>query len=367
MNEVLHVKHFHCIPPPYGGVSVYVKRLSLALTRQGFFSGAYYAHKIEGIPEAFLSLFDRYPKHIRSFFVLLCLPRLLKSVKNYKLIHSHASLNSSFAVWIIHRLLGVPVVYTVHNQMIEREFGGLNRLDKWCIKSLAVDNQVQFIAVSQEGRRKMLNSGIVFRNDIKVIPAYIKPVEVGEPEDYLPYSLIRFIENKPFILFYAQSIQFCDGTEIYGTCTMIDAFIQLRNKGLDINLVFCIAVPNDIMKLKELKRLIYMNGLDDYVYWQEGAVSEMWPLIKKASLYVRPTSTDGDSILIREVLFFGVPVLASDVCVRPKQCETYHFSNVSELVSKASSLLESKPIVSNDFVDYYNDICKVYSSLIDLS
>ena len=366
MSQTLFVKHFHCIPPPYGGVSVYAKRLSLALTKNGFPSGAYYAHYLEGVPEQYQYLYDKYPKHIRSVFVLFGLLRLLKSVKKYKLIHSHASLNSSFAIWIIHKLLNLPIVYTVHNQMIEREYSSLGKIDKWCVKSLASDKSVQFIAVSQEGRKKLLNYGFVFKNGIKVIPAYIKPVEIGNKKDYLSNDLINFIEKKPYILFYAQGISFCDGKEIYGTESMINAFIKLRNRGTNVFLVFCIAEPNDVGKIAKLKRLIHDNSLGDYVYWQEGPIAEMWPLIKGAKLYLRPTSTDGDSILIREVLSFGIPVLASDVCVRPQFCETYQYGNISDLVDKADRILKSPKTISSAYNDYYEDICRVYSSLIDL-
>lgn len=366
MKREFYVKHFHCIPPPYGGVSVYVKRLSLALTKNGFPSGAYFAHTLEGIPESSQYLFDRFPKHIRSLFVFMEIPSLLRTAKRYRLIHSHASLSSSFAIWVIHKILNLPIVYTIHSQMIEREFSALNTFDKWFLRSLAADKRVQFITVSQAGRRKLIDYGIKFGNEIKVIPAYIKPVEIGSSKDYLSEDLISFIEEKAFILFYAQSIGFCDGKEIYGTASMIDAFIQLRNNGLDVSLVFCIAEPNNVEWLENLKRIIHERDLDEHVYWQEGAITEMWPLIKKARLYVRPSSTDGDSILIREVLSFGIPVLASDVCDRPSLCETYHYDNISELVEKASVLFRSGLSIPFDINDYYSDICGVYCSLIDM-
>ena len=366
MKKDLYIKHFHCIPPSYGGVSVYVKRLSLALTKNGLPSGAYYSHKIEGILEECHYLYDRYPKHIRSFYVLLDVFRLLKTVRRYKLIHSHASLNSSFAIWLIHKLCGLPVVYTIHNQMIEQEIKSLNILDKFCVKSLAGDDGVQFVAVNKEGREILLNSSLSFKNEIKIIPAYIKPVEIGDANDYLDEDLIRFIENKPFILFYAQSIRFCEGNEVYGTSTIIEAFVELKRRNPDVSLVFCIAEPNDPKHLENLRTVVKDNGLNDCVYWQEGAISEMWPLIKKSKLYVRPTSTDGDSILIREVLSFGIPVLASDVCVRPQMCETYHYGNTADLVNKIEALLKSDVKNLPDVKEFYGDICSVYSSLIEL-
>lgn len=365
MKKQLYVKHFHCIPPSYGGVSVYVKRLSLALTKNGKPSGAYFSHKLEGVPEECRYLYDRYPKHIRSYLVLFELYRLLKSVKGYKLIHSHSSLNSSFAIWLIHKLYKLPIVYTVHNQMIEQELSVLNKLDRWCVKSLARDKKVKFVTVNQEGRDRLIKSGFEFKNSISIIPAYIKPVEIGEEKDYLKADLINFINEKPFILYYAQSIRYCEGKEVYGTEAMIDSFIDLKKVNSDISLVFCIAEPNDPKQMFMLKKRINDNGLNEHVYWQEGAISEMWPLIKKAKLYVRPTSTDGDSILIREVMSFGIPVLASDVCIRPQMCKTYHYGNTKELAVKIEDMLLSESVTSSSFDDFYGDICAIYNSLTD--
>ena len=46
-------------------------------------------------------------------------------------------------------------------------------------------------------------------------------------------------------------------------------------------------------------------------------------LISKSTLFLRPTSKDGDSILVRDALDAGVRVIASDVCPRPAGVEVY--------------------------------------------
>ena len=42
MGNTYFVKMFASIPPTYGGLSVYVKRLTLALNKAGYPSGAFY-------------------------------------------------------------------------------------------------------------------------------------------------------------------------------------------------------------------------------------------------------------------------------------------------------------------------------------
>jgi glycogen(starch) synthase len=40
-------------------------------------------------------------------------------------------------------------------------------------------------------------------------------------------------------------------------------------------------------------------------------------VIKRSSVFLRPTTSDGDSISLREALHFNVPVVASDAAPRP--------------------------------------------------
>ncbi len=45
---------------------------------------------------------------------------------------------------------------------------------------------------------------------------------------------------------------------------------------------------------------------------------ELWPLLKAATVLLRPTTTDCDAVSIREALQFGRPVVASDGVARPE-------------------------------------------------
>lgn len=371
-KKCYYVKHFHTIPPSYGGVSVYVKRLSLALIRKGLLSGAFYRKELVGIPQEYSRLFSVFPKHTRSFYVIPELPYLICQFRKYEIIHSHSTLNTSFAIWFLHKVLKKPVVYTLHNQMIDQELSLLNAFDLYCVRSLAKDSSVQFVSVSEESKQKLEGTGIFFKNKIKVIPAYIAPVEVGRKEDYLSAGLISFIENRKYILFYVQSFVIYNGVDVYGTNTMIDAFVELHKKNIPISLVFCLSNSNNDEMLNSLKKRISHAGLNNYVYWQIGGVSEMWPIIKGAQLYLRPTSTDGDSVLLREVLGLGVPCLASDVAIRPNGCYTYRYEDNDSLVNKTIEILKKQNESSihtkggnTSTIDYLEDVLIVYKSLLD--
>ena len=368
IKKTYAVKLFACIPPPlYGGVTVHAKRLALDLCKHGYPSGAFYSHELIGVPPQYNYLFDKMLTHAHSFFVLPEFPYLYKVCKPYQLIHSHLSLKTIFCMWLIHKLQKKPLVITIHNEMIEKEFNGLNLVDRYCISSLFRDKSVQIICVNNKAKQLLEERFVSIANNIKVIPAYIKPVELGKALDYLSYSLVHFIETHPrYIVYYAESFVYNNGSEIYGTRACVDAFITVHTVYPDLSLVFCMPNVNDEVKLKQLKEIIADNHLEQFVYWQTSAISEMWPLLKTAAVYLRTTSTDGDSVLLREALGMGVPCLASDVVKRPEGCETYKFGNSVDLASHLKAIITSTYRPSTSDKDHFKDILEVYSSFIDL-
>lgn len=366
MNKEYVVKLFACIPPPlYGGVTVYSKRLALNLCKHGYPSGAFYTNDLVGVPQEFSYLFDRMLKHAHSIYVLPELLELYRICKPYKLIHTHLSLRTILCMWIIHKVQRKPLVITIHNEMIEKELSGLNALDRFCVKSLFRDKTVQIICVSNKAKELLEEKFCTIANNIKVIPAYIKPVEIGEVSDYLSDTLIRFIDSHPrYIVYYAESFAYNNGIEIYGTKDCIEAFVNIKKIYPDLSLVFCMPNVNDENKLNQLKAVIANNHIEQSVYWQIGAITEMWPLLKKAVAYLRTTSTDGDSVLLREALGLGVPCLASDANKRPEGCAVYKYGDSSDLIMQLKSIISSANRPSPSNKDYFKDVLDVYLSLI---
>jgi glycosyltransferase involved in cell wall biosynthesis len=67
----------------------------------------------------------------------------------------------------------------------------------------------------------------------------------------------------------------------------------------------------------------------------------MWPVIKRASVFLRPTTSDGDSISLREALHFNVPVVASDAAPRPAGSILFASRDQAEFNSAISTALQS--------------------------
>ena len=95
--------------------------------------------------------------------------------------------------------------------------------------------------------------------------------------------------------------------------------------------------------LNECKEIIKQNGIEDNIYILSGQ-KQMWPIIKISNLFIRPTYIDGDPISIKEALYFGVKVIASDCCPRDKRVVLFKNRDIDSLVN----------IVLNELLNNHN-------------
>lgn len=66
-------------------------------------------------------------------------------------------------------------------------------------------------------------------------------------------------------------------------------------------------------------------------------------LIKKADILLRTTKFDGDAIAVREALFLGTPVIATDNGMRPEGVELMPVGDAAALVEKIVRIAETLP------------------------
>ena len=81
-------------------------------------------------------------------------------------------------------------------------------------------------------------------------------------------------------------------------------------------------------------------------------------------MYVRPTSTDGDSLAIREAIEAGAHVVATDVVRRPDECIIYPHGDVVAASSKILNVLNEKRIHSPKDLSQYGRMKDLYKELL---
>ena len=357
------------IPPPYGGVSVYVKRLTEQLNRDGYVTRAY---KMIVNDEIVNSGF--YDDHVR-FGIINFIPRYLlfvKETKSCQIVHSHCSLEISIYLWAISFFQKKQVIVTVHNSMVINSYFNVLRVwDRFFLKLLVKQN-VKWIAVSQQAKDEMEKLPLKF-GLIDVIPAYLPPLSVANISDYLSDSLLTYIKSYEHIItFYAHSFMYNQGIDVYGLADALMMFKLLleseaKPKG-SIGFVFCISNADNEQEYSKIMKLASDYKIHSDIYWQIGPIAEMSTLWQLTDVYVRPTSTDGDSVAVREAIDCGVNVVASDVAPRPSEVFVYDYSDISEFTEKVCAALKNKSnkknIDQNKNKPFYDKVVSIYEEIL---
>jgi glycosyltransferase involved in cell wall biosynthesis len=99
--------------------------------------------------------------------------------------------------------------------------------------------------------------------------------------------------------------------------------------------VFFLATIGDQMYYQRI-----IDGLDEHIYMLTGDYP-LWPIFKYADCFIRPTYNENFGISVAEALYCQVPVVASNVCMRPRGTILYQAANLPDLVSKTTQILQN--------------------------
>lgn len=362
-ESIYDIKELGFIPPKYGGVSVSIERLINKLTDDGFLVGGFYTSDNQDLKIKQSALFDLELNMSTKKF-LLRFPKCIKILMPYKILHSHYSLENMIYIWCFLIFLHKKVVITVHNSMVHRFYQDCDTINRFFLRRVANHPDVTWIAVSEQAKEEMLELPINFKNEIHVIPAYIPDESVQRYP--LPKSLQDYINrHDKNIVFYGHSFMLHEGRDVYGFGDALKLYAEiLKSDGSSIGLVLCLSDDKEKDKIEELHKKAVTLNIENQIYWQIGALDGMNTLWTEADVYIRPTSTDGDSLAVREALDMGIQVVASDVCHRPKRTIVYKSGDMLDFCNKVKSALSAQRMpVALDFSNYQK-IKEIYEQLL---
>lgn len=304
-------------PPPLGGVSVYIYRLSKSLDSSQVFDVSKKGFK----------------KYI-DLFTVLC------STK-FRAVNIHSFSTTIFFVLMITRLFkNFDLIVTSHNPRLFEESSKFKaliyRVFFHCIDVLVVVNK--HILDDYKNRNLHIPKSIIIEH------AFLPP-PLDEEDKILatyPESFYDFIKSKTQIVTAnASRISLYKNTDLYGLDICIELTAKLKN--VYPNLGFIFALANEKVNTEYIDKMrlrIKELNLEENFYFLTGQ-KELWPIFKKASLMIRPTNTDGYSISIAEALYFGCPAIASDVCDRPAGTILFKNRNLDDLYDKTKGVLDA--------------------------
>lgn len=330
-------------PVAVGGVAVHIKRLSILLKKD---------FDITYIDEG-RTRFDGY-FNLRS----LNLARYIKMVKNADVVYinSGSPILRAFNILMCKILLHKNTVVTIHHD-IGRE--------KWLIFTKFLTQKCNHLIVVNEETYNVFN-GVV--NNLHLMPAFIPPVLVEEEK--LPLQVeewlknIRVVGNSIIMVSNAGNLAIHEGFDLYGLDLCINAIKRLKENGYDnFFLIFVIAeIDSHQQLMREYEREISDNNLSNNILiWNSGL--SFVKLIEKADIVLRATNTDGDALTVREALFYGKKVIASDVVKRPEGVLLFKNRDAKDLVRV---ILNAKDAVSKDDKDIEANLSSYRQKYMDI-
>jgi glycosyltransferase involved in cell wall biosynthesis len=329
-------------PPPIGGISMYCRRLveSLHLIDDNV-SMLNFAHSKTNI---------EYVRDVRyPIFEFLKLPFVSR-----KIIHVQLR-NVYFLVLLYMFGWRHSIVITLHN----RKMLLLKGWQKYII-NLFLKRTKHIIYNDDKFTEELLSMYSIDSSKISILPTYMSPSE--EERKGLASDIENFINvHKYTISTNASVIVRNSWGDVYGLDQLIDLMNRLVNeRKMDVGIVFLLAQIGDKSYYEDCCKTIEKLHLQDNFLIIVGSKVNGFEVWEKTDLFIRATMSDMEGISVKESLQFGTPVIASDVCSRPKEAVLYRAGDVNDLYNKSINMLESKYRVS-----YFNDV-EVPSSIYNI-
>lgn len=324
---------FGVLPPPIGGVSIHIERLLKSPANKDF---SFYLFDIK----KFTFYKNRVPN--RKYKALYY---FLKS----NLVHIHTSNNTKLLIAIFCKVFFKKVIYTHHNSVVTNHFI-FKLMLRTCDHTILVnDKHISFALLSN------------FHEKISVIPAFIPPSSIPPLPKWLIEKL-RHYEN--IVSTNCFRLNYIDDKEVYGFDLIIEAFKKLSLNEEIKNTIFILLDPSGTYKTTINKQIKdkYINS-NELIYIENINIS-FSALLRHSSASIRATRTDGDSLSVRESLYYGVPVIASNVVNRPEGAVLFENNDKDSLALNIKDVLINntmhKKITKHDFID---DITSIYTAL----
>ena len=332
------------LPKPKGGVSIHIARLG-KLVGDKF--------EIQFIDESFIIKNEYFNIRSKNLF------RYFRMLWNTDIIHIHSGLTLLRVCHLIAGglLPGKKIIVTLHAFEPRSTFEEL-------LNKIFLRIADKIIVVSSEIHSRISLRSIVMK------PAFLPPESANEPA--LPVIITNWIanvrHNGEFLIgANAFRIDFHNGNDLYG----IDMCIKLmktivHDHNIPVSLIFVVAsLSKSEQSFNRYQQQIRDWHLENNILLTSEDTSFV-RLIDELDLVVRPTCTDGDALTIREALYLGKPVIASDVVSRPENTLLFKNRDTDDFRDKVLSVIIGKnhlTSIQESAESYHEFYLNLYSQL----
>jgi hypothetical protein len=312
------------IPPPIGGLTIHVSRLLNKLKNETEFDVFFYDLAIES-----------------------ALKLLFQTLK-YNKIHLHTSSPIfRFLIGLYCKLTFTKCIITFHGDLGRYKKEILNKIDLLTIRI------AEYPIVLNT---KSYSIACEINTNTKLISSFIAPID---EEEYLCNEYRNEISNvkkSTDMLFCTNAYNLTydkDGVEIYGIYEIISCFLKKTNLGL----VF--SDPSGAYKKKFKDRGIRLT--ENILHIVEP--HSFYEVLKSSDASIRNTTTDGDSLSVKESLFLKKTTLCTDVVSRPEQTILYKRGELQAAVDRTCINMSNLHLKETLVEDGSTKIIELYKNI----
>jgi hypothetical protein len=283
------------LPPPLGGVSVYCKRRISQALQAG----------------VICELFDT---KLKLSLIRLIVRSHLLALSNQQ-FEIEVNTSNPIAIRALH-YFGLSRFCTFIDHNGSRRFK--SKLETSLLRKFATDCRRVRI-VNQDLFETYRRIGLNDFANFEVFSPYIPPTE-GEVRDareqyaFAYRGLVDEVSSRTIVLTSAWKVSHPD---VYGLLDCIDIYSKLAPNFRHVKFVLMVGEYAKSEFADEVRLRVESLALKQpNVICINGGVPQ-WPLLPNVVVFLRLTTTDGDSVSVREALEQGCKVVATDVCTRP--------------------------------------------------
>lgn len=247
-------------------------------------------------------------------FDLRVIPGLLRALRceKWDIVHTHGA-RANLPVRAFWRLLGrgSKLAVTVHSDLLFDYASRLRGRLWWLLDRLSIRVVDLIVVVSEDLRRRLLARGypesrmFVVRPGLELDPARPRPEEraAAGPLAPLPEAMARI--DSPDAVWAGTVARLVPVKDIG---LMLRAFARVAEAMPEARLAIVGDGPERVNLEQEADRL----GLTGRVAFT-GRVKTIWPALRRMSVFVLTSSSEGLPLSIMEAMSTGLPVVATDV------------------------------------------------------
>lgn len=330
-------------PQNTGGISIHIRRLMSLL------SDCFVFDIIDEGHVRYKEIFNLRSLNLYTYFRKVLVSDIVH-------IHSGVFILRLFHIVVCKIIARKQTIVTVHKDPHREGFMAITKFFLKLCDVVIMVNKIGFDAMKTKSHCKYY-----------MMPAFLPPIM--EDEHALPAEISEWIYNVKknngiLMVSNAYNLVLNGGVDLYGLDLCIEMMRKMKeNSSSEYYLLFVVASNTTQQELmNSYKRKITEYGIEEKFLIYEKSLSFI-RLVEKSDIVLRTTNTDGDAISVREALYLGKTVIASDVVARPDGTVLFKTRDVNSLYTVVRQLKHLSQKFQNDNIDYKRFYLDIYNKL----